>query len=323
MNVENQPFFIVGSDRSGTTLLRLMLNQHPRLRVPRESWFMPKLMDNLPLDTPLDEEQVTLAFQLIASHSRWEDLETSNETLWEIFSTVENPTLGALIDALFRYYATSSNKSRWGDKTPSYVKEIERLHQVFPQAKFIHIIRDGRDVYLSLRRKKWHGTTVEEIAEYWCEMVNAGIESGRALGHPYYLEVAYEDLVLKSEETLTQICAFLGEEYHERMLGFYKSAGTEISPLERQVKFHEKTKRPPQNSDVFRWRTEMNWIQLALFEERAGAVMEHVGQVRSVPGDSLTIPLAVNTAPATYWLRKWWGYCIPYSLMRKMGLGKA
>jgi len=77
---------------------------------------------------------------------------------------------------------------------------------------------------LSLANTKWHGVAIEKQAAYWCEMVNAGIESGRKLGEDLYIEIKYEDLVLKSEETLKKICKFLAEEYDRCILEYYQSA---------------------------------------------------------------------------------------------------
>ncbi len=68
------PVFIVGSGRSGTTVLRLMINMHSRLRVPRESWFLMPLLDQLPLTGGLTDSEKEKAYELISTHSRWAGL---------------------------------------------------------------------------------------------------------------------------------------------------------------------------------------------------------------------------------------------------------
>ena len=270
------PFFVVGSDRSGSTMLRLMLNEHSRLHVPRESHFLRDLMDRLPLSSPLDEGALFVAPRMISEHPRWKDWEISGHELREAIMSLSEPTLGELIGRVFQISCRRAKKSRWGDKTPPYVKEISRLHRVFPGAKFVHIIRDARDVCLSQRRA-WHHTW-HHSAELWSQMVRAGIEQGRSIGRDSYLEVAYEDLVRHSGPTLRRICAFLDEEYEPRMLEFHRAAALNIAPWEKHL--HAKTVRPPQESDAFRWRREMSWIQVALVEAAAGPTMDLVGQQR-------------------------------------------
>ena len=293
MNLElhNQPFFVVGADRSGTTMLRLMLNEHPRLRIPHESWFIPKLMNNLPLQSPLTQEEVRLAFDLIVSSSRWQkNWEIPTQKLWDILSKLKQPLLSELIDAVFRGCINPENKPRWGDKTPTYIKQISRLHQVFPQAKFIHLIRDGRDVCLSLRKTGWHGGLTSSSAKYWRRSVATGIEQGRTLGSDLYCEVKYEDLVLNSATTLKHLCTFLGEEYDTSMLGFYQHSAAELPQWEKQKQVHNKTMRPPQASDVHRWKREMTLLDVAIFEAEAGEVMDQVGQTRKFQGPLRLIP---------------------------------
>ena len=156
--------------------------------------------------------------------------------------SLPEPSLGELIGRVFQISCRRARKSRWGDKTPRYVTDISRLHRVFPGAKFVHIIRDARDVCLSLRqawRHTWHYS-----AEYWSQTVRAGVAQGQSIGMDFYLEVAYEDLVRQPEPMLRRICAFLGEDFEPKMLEFHRQAAVNIAPWEKDL--HAKTVRPPQ-----------------------------------------------------------------------------
>lgn len=324
-NCQEQPFFIVGSDRSGTTLLRLMIDTHPRLRIPRESWFISDLMDRLPLNSSLSREQQKLAFDLISNHHRWKDWEFPDEKLKDVIFSLESPKLGDLVDAVFINCGNPDNKPRWGDKTPRYVQDIDRLHQVFPHAKFIHLIRDGRDVCLSLMNTKWHGISIEEIAGFWCEQVGAGIESGRKLGESTYLEINYKDLILNSEATLQKICQFIGEEYDPQMLEYQKVAERELTDSQKQRGIHDNTKQKPIESKVDRWRREMNPTSVAIFEAAAGPTMDRVGIERLYKGffgraAVYAIAFGYNSAIKTRTFRKRWGLQIPYGMMKKLGV---
>ena len=99
------------------------------------------------------------------------------------------------IEAIYGIQLLRCGKTRWGDKTPGYLIEIDRLRQVFPNAKFIHLIRDARDVSLSLWRKGWFGPHLRNAARHWSESVRTGIEQGRLLPPGSYHEIRYEDLV--------------------------------------------------------------------------------------------------------------------------------
>lgn len=276
---KNQPFFVVGSDRSGSTMLRLMLNEHSRLCIPPETWFLTDLMNALPIQRMLTRHEVEQALRIIRPHWRWKEWKIPDADLDACVQSLPSPTLAELIDAVFRL--KSAPKPRWGDKTPGYVTELKRLHELFPGAKFVHIVRDGRDVCLSLRQTGWRGDTTWSIARYWNEYVGAGLQQGRALPAHLYLEVSYGDLVLKTEEALRMICGFLGEEFEPGMLRFYERARQETPG--RAQPFHTKTLRPPRKSDLDRWKREMNQLQVLIFEAGAAEAMITAGQSLQFP----------------------------------------
>jgi len=282
------PFFIVGSDRSGTTMLRLMLNEHPDLHVPRETWFIIDLMNALPLNSPLDNEQKNVAYNIITQHERWADLEIENVQLKNIIDALKTPSLQEIMDKIYLILTEREDKKRWGDKTPEYIKDIKRLHVVFPDAKFIHVIRDGRDVCISLLKKRWRGSMVPSIARYWSEYVDAGARSGRKLPKEIYMEVTYESIVSDTEGKLKSICNFLEIEFNPCMLTFYKNAEKNIAPWEKG--HHQKTMRAPKTEDLYRWKREASLTQILAFEAIAGETMDLVGQERRYRGVTRILP---------------------------------
>ena len=294
-----RPFFIVGADRSGTTMLRLMLNEHSDVHVPRETWFLTNLMDALPLNTPLDESQLGVAYKIITEHERWCDLEIGNSQLKLLLEQIEEPDLSDLVCAIYKILLLRTGKSRWGDKTPDYVKEINRLNQLFPGAQFIHVIRDGRDVCLSLLKKRWRGTVVPTIARYWSDCVSAGIAAGRNLPCNQYLEIFYEDLTTETEITLRKICDFLDIDFQENMLKFYEHAADNIADWEKE--HHQKTTRAPQVEDIYRWKIEASPFQVLAVEAIAGSTMEQVGQERKFKGIGKVLPWSFGAIEASFW----------------------
>ena len=263
-----------------------MLNEHPRLHVPRESYFLRRVLNALPLNQALSREQIRGAVRLIQTDPRWKDWEFSAEEVEGVARDLESASeevwLQDVVAAVFSMSLRRAQKVRWGDKTPMYIHYITQIHQLFPEAKIVHLIRDGRDVAISLRRVSWHGTSVLSSAEYWARTVQKGILHGRPLGRDLYREFVYEDLVEDPEGTLRSVCRFIGEEYDPAMLQFHDHAKKEIAPWEKSL--HTKVDRPPKPADADRWKHEMTGAEIAVFEGIAGSVMDAVGQPRHVSG---------------------------------------
>lgn len=262
------------------------------MRVPRESHFLIDLMKTFPFEVRLRAEDLRSAYRIITSHPRWRAWGVEDTDLEVLLLSVEGPTLAELIDLIYRRL-NSDGKPRWGDKTPRYLREMRRLSALFPSAQFIHVIRDGRDVCISLRDAGWQGRHIGLRAHYWWKRVRTAKEAGKKLGPTRYLEVKYEDLVLQTEQTLVRVCEFLGEEYDERMPGFYMRANEEISPGERKRGTHAKTTRPPQPTDARRWERELGPFQTAIVEIIAGGMLDYAGYPRKYPS---LIPLTATSS---------------------------
>src|SRR6188472_2831340 len=136
--------FIVGVGRSGTTMLRLMLDAHPDLAIPPETHFVPELIDAI--DGGATPEQA--ATTMIAVR-QWGDLDTDPEDVVARWRQLERFESGPALRAFYEMYAERQGKPRYGEKTPAYVKSIVKIEGALPEARFVHVIRDGRDVALS------------------------------------------------------------------------------------------------------------------------------------------------------------------------------
>ena len=153
--VAQAPFFIVGAGRSGTTLLRLILAGHSRLHIPPETWFLRPLVQDFPLTGALTQPQVERAIETMVQDERWPDMEMAADELRRQAATLTQPTLVDLIDLVYRHLLHASGKQRLGDKTPHYFAIVPELATLYPEAKFIHLVRDGRDVAISWIDAGW------------------------------------------------------------------------------------------------------------------------------------------------------------------------
>lgn len=282
------PFFVVGSERSGTTMLRLMLNRHSRLCVPPESHFVTRLHDRFGTAPP-----AAVFLEALAADDRFREWQLPLAAV--ALADDGPPSWARLFDAVFRAYAAARGKPRWGDKTPIYVTRVDTLRAIFgPRLKVVQIVRDGRDVVASMRGMRWNRGSVWENARTWRADVEKARADGRAAGPGVYHEVVYERLIDEPEATLRAVCAHLGEAYEPGMLAFYEDAASAI-PAHRQ-RWHANTARPANDSAVGRWRQDLSPAEVALVEWAAGDLLHALGYPPSHVSRLRALPLALRLA---------------------------
>jgi sulfotransferase family protein len=262
------PFFVVGSARSGTTLLRLMLNAHPDVAVPPESRFVTELWNGAP------DVEPRAFLDALAAHPRFTAWELPIASVEDIIGGQPSISYRDAIDATYVAYARARGKSRWGDKTPRYVEHIPFLARLFPDARFLHLVRDGRNVALSYADVPFGPKTVAKAAELWAKRVSAGMTAGRSLEPGRYLELRYEDLVADIEARTKELTAFLDLPFDPGMLDYTERSRSDVLP--RAAKYNPKvTSRPIANARS--WEADMPDGHVAVFEAVAGPVLAQLG----------------------------------------------
>ena len=287
MTETGPPFCIVGSARSGTTLLRLMLNAHRDVAVPPESRFITELQQT---NDPVDVESF---LSKLAAHKRFD--------AWDLpLDAVRNEVEGErvpyaeAIAAAYRAYARVHGKPRWGDKTPRYVMNIPFLAELFPDARFIHLYRDGRNVALSFAHVPFGPKNVGQAAALWSERVHKGLQDGRALPAGRYIEIRYEDLVDDAAGEAKDICEFLDLEFDSGMLDYTERARDAV--LSRAAKYNPHVTEKP--SRTRSWEDEMPPDQVEVFEAVAGACLSELGYKRRYPTPSTSARLKATLGKA-------------------------
>jgi Sulfotransferase family len=286
--------FVVGVARSGTTLLRLMLDAHPQLAIPPETHFLPKLFklsDTFASERRGDDELRQASFALITGHPRWLDFGLDEDDLWRHLSGYPEMSATVAARAFYEAYAELHGKPRWGDKTPSYTWKMPRIQRRLPEAHFIHLIRDGRDVALSLGEVTWGTTDVTEAARKWVDELTRARDRAGKLAAGTYLELRYEDLVADPEPLLRRASALVDLPWDDAMLDYHRGAGERMQEVARELRpgwrgtitaeersrQHELVARPPSTERVGRWRREMPPADRHAFESVAGALLTELG----------------------------------------------
>lgn len=266
------PFF-VGAERSGTTLLRAMFDSHPYLAVPPESHFIVQLHRQHATrqgDGPFPTDWFVESLSSHERFARWELHRASLE-----HAVVDVRGYSEAVRRVFALYASCRGKRLYGDKTPGYVRHIPLLAGLFPEARFVHIVRDGRDVATSLRQMEFGPDGVVECALRWQDWVAGGKTAGATLGALRYREIGYEDLVADAPSVLRELCVFLDLPFNDQMLGYVNRADSLIGPLLRPDA-HQRLREPP-TSGVRDWRQDMSPSEVATFELVAGPLLEACG----------------------------------------------
>lgn len=281
--------FVVGVNRSGTTLLRMMLDAHPELTIPPETHFIPEVIRRAN-----HENTRRRLIRSITKHPRWGDFGLDEDEFRARAKQVRPLTAANAIRCFYDLYAEKQGKPRWGDKTPRYMRAMPRITRALPEARFIHLIRDGRDVALSQRERVIDGSNVpmSAMGERWSRRITAAREGASEIPDGSYMEVRYEDLVAEPEPTLRRICTFIDLDFDSEMLAYHERASGRLAEMDRdldnsdngvvrtgtnRMAAHALTSKPPTTDRSGRWRNEMGPQELAEFEAAAGSMLTDLG----------------------------------------------
>jgi Sulfotransferase family len=283
----NPYVFIVGASRSGTTLLRRMVDAHREIAITREThWIVDVLQagDAVSPEAPVTPELLSR----LLTEERFTRMGIDTAELERLVSGDAPPSYTQFVTAAFDQHGATHGKRLVGDKVPGYVTELSTLHGLWPQARFVHMIRDGRDVCLSVldwqragrevtRFSAWREDPVSVTALWWERRVRLGRDAGAALAPGLYQELRYESLVAAPAGECEALCAFLGVPFDERMLRFHEGRERNDPNLSAKKAWR------PVTAGLRDWRTEMSEEDLERFEAAAGELLDELGYPRAVP----------------------------------------
>jgi hypothetical protein len=286
------PFvFLVGCARSGTTVLERIVNAHPQIALtPEMHWITDYFRHGrwLGPEGRVTPEQLASMMQ---NQKRFDQFQFTPEEFEGLLGSETTLSYVTFLNRLFALYGQKKGKPLIGNKTPAYVRRIATLHGLWPEAKFIHIIRDGRDVCLSVlnwyhadrtagRYSTWAEDPVSTTALWWKRKVRLGLQGGRSLPDGLYYELSYESLVSRAEAECAKLCAFLAVPYEERMLRFHEGRTKSKPGLDAKKAWL------PVTPGLRDWRSQMAPSDVERFEAAAGDLLAELGYPRAFPSPS-------------------------------------
>ena len=295
------PFFIVGCDRSGTTMLRLILDGSLDVAIPTESMILVDFAGQTADALATDDEFDRLAGAVWRHPKVREWHLPGSPPLRE--GRTGPAAYRAALEAPFLAYAALHGKPRWADKTPYYVGELDLVKRVFPQARIVNLVRDGRDVALSLLRVPFGPSNVWAAARQWRAAVDAG-DAGEARYGEDVLTIRYEDLVADPEPVVKRVCAFCEIAYRPEMLAVEESAAGRLAA--GQEGWFTELYAGIGTRSVGKWRTQMTPAQRAVFAAEAGEALRRHGYEVPEAGEPPRVPAAAYAAHN--WAVKLWNF---------------
>jgi hypothetical protein len=271
----NPPLIVLGVGRSGTTLLRVILDRSPGIAIPEESRFIPPLArrhrDQVEPGPFLDD------LRRLPVLAKWKLSPSDVAPLLRAGMSV-----GEAVGAVFSAYARNQGKPRWGDKTPMYMRHLTLLERLFPDAVYVHLIRDGRDVALSFlslpegvaTRTFARPRTPTGVACMWRTEILAARELGQRAGPSRYLEARYEGLVADASGVVRSICDFAELPFEPAMLEYADAVDVSTRP------HHRRLLEPPRKARD--WRSELAPDDVRAFEAVASDLLSELGYELSV-----------------------------------------
>jgi len=289
----NAPVFIVGVPRSGTTLLAAMLAAHSRMSCGPETHFFRQLakpeagfsVDPGPLLDPQTWPTPALEFITSITHSSFSSTERLrlidkyqlSKAQIESFLVAREPSIANMLASVAQPFMERMGRFRWVEKTPDHLQSVHLIRRYFADSPILRIVRDPRDVALSLRRVPWGAMSLMEAFSYWRAMDESSDDFFKTDRLSFSLR--YEDLITSPKEQLTRVCEFLGEEFEESMLDT-SSTGKMLNS--RNVPWKDKASQPVDATRISLWKKEFSPGQNQLAEAMLGDRLTTYGYSREV-----------------------------------------
>ncbi|QSE97183.1 sulfotransferase family protein [Fulvivirga lutea] len=272
-----QPFLIIGSGRSGTTLLRSMLNQSNEVEIPPESFVLPRILKRYKVYNKLPwNDFLKIILGEFSTHPQFQywNLNLTN-TFAELAGVPKSEqSLFKIIDTLYTSYTTFKNKpgAKWGDKTPLNTYHLTLIDKIVNKPKYINIIRDGRDVVASYLKADL-AENIDDACNRWRDAIIA-VQQFEKRNSNRVLSIRYEALVTNPENELRKVCDFLEVEFENNMLQNNRNSEALGDSV---YSHHENLKKPIDTSSIGKWKSNLSTDQMTKVDTLISTELKKLG----------------------------------------------
>lgn len=269
------PIFIIGTERSGTNLLRLILNSHSNITIPHPPHILKNFFRLQPLYSDLTKDANFKTFiqdvvKMVELHPYPWEIKIDKD---RIFNRAEERNLINVFFAIYDLYLESTHKKRWGCKSTFMIYHIALIMHYRPNSKFIYMVRDGRDVAVSAKKTIFNHYNVYYTAQLWKKEQQIGIYWLNKLSKDSIFLMKYEELLDSPQDTVRSLCSFLNESYQDNMLNFFKTEEAKKSVGISAA--WSNTSKPIMKHNFGKFMVELSKKEIDLFEAIAGAELDY------------------------------------------------
>jgi hypothetical protein len=291
------PIFIVGTERSGSNLLRAILNAHENICIPHPPHIMNELAHLVPRYGDLSQDRnfrrlIDHAVRVVELHFAPWDIEVDREL---VFKEAVGRDLYSIKRAIYEQYMRAKRKTRWGCKSTFMIHHTAIVRKYHKTPKFIHLVRDGRDVAVSARDSVFNHFHPHYVSQLWSRQQKLAIQLSKELTADQFLTVRYEELTADPEKEVRKICGFLGEKYSDQMLKY--ASRPDSARLAGISKSWENLAKPILANNTKKYLTKLTADEIFAVERNAFPELLHFGYKLENPLDALQRSVAAKLEP--------------------------
>jgi hypothetical protein len=286
-----QAILMVGEQRSGSNLLRLILNTSPEIAAPHPPHILQNMMPLIPAYGDLQDEEVMA--RLINDVCR---LVENNPVPWDgitlfdrnqVRALCRENSLVAVFDAVMQINAKRQGASAWMCKSMQNIRWARELNAYLHKPKFIYLYRDPRDVALSFSKAVVGDKHPYHVIRKWAELQELCLGASKFLGPDQLIHVRYEELTSQPEKVIRRLCKFLGIEFMPEMLEFHRSQ--EADRTAKQSSLWSNLTKPLMSDNSMKFLRDMPQEHIRIIESIAGTLIDRLGYDRYLvsPGEEL------------------------------------
>ena len=261
------PIFIVGMARSGTTLLRSILNSHPNIAIPRETTFFYLLEEYFKKNkiNSYSKNEIEKFWNWYSEKRRFTYLGLNKDEVKKNINVTRDVNgFKNVFNSVMNTYKNNNKKSRWGEKSPGHEEYLDKIFEFYPNAKILFMIRDPRAIYSSMNNVPWNNQFVSVIIKRWNNSLRDyyGYKEDKRIKM-----ITYEELVTNTRTSVESICNFIGENFEERMLNDRRKNTLTNTNDGWTTKYEKEVTRQVDNSSIEKWKNSINKIEIAAIEK--------------------------------------------------------